>query len=158
MTELGCLFAAFSARQWFSVALWLAAAGHFCLLGASFQVPHRLGWKEDLAKLTVFNRKLMWTYGGFTVLTIIAFGALTYTLHEELLRGERAALALAFFIGVYWTARVAVDFFYFGHAHWPQGWLLRVGHVFLVLLFVCLAGTYLALVAWHLWPAAIVLL
>jgi hypothetical protein len=96
----------------------------------------------------------MWTYGGFTVLTIVAFGTLTLALHEELLRGERAALALAAFIGVYWAARILVDFFYFGHADWPQGWLFRLGHVFLAALFVCLAGTYLALVAWHLGPAA----
>jgi hypothetical protein len=154
MTQLAGFLAALSARQWFSTALWLAAAGHFCLLGASFQVPYRLGWKQDLAKLTEFNRKLMWTYGGFTVLTIVAFGVLTYALHEELLRGERAALALAAFIGVYWLARVVVDVFYFGHAHWPRGRWFRVGHFFLMLLFVCLAGTYLALVAWHTWPAA----
>src|SRR5436190_18187034 len=54
-------------EEWLSLALWLAGAGHFCLLIASFQVPFRLGWKEDLAKLTPFNRKLTWVHGGFTV-------------------------------------------------------------------------------------------
>ena len=46
-------------EDWLSLALWLAAAGHFCVLIASFQVPYRLGWKEDLTKLTAFNRKLI---------------------------------------------------------------------------------------------------
>ena len=57
--------------------LWLAAAGHFSILLASLQVPFRLGWREDLARLRPFNRKLFWVYGGFTVLTIVAFGTLT---------------------------------------------------------------------------------
>src|SRR5207245_10399466 len=76
--------------QLFSLALWLAGIGHFCILGASVQVPARLGWKTDLARLTPFNRKLMWTYGAFTVLTIVAFGSLTLALRGEFLRGNPA--------------------------------------------------------------------
>ena len=104
-----------------NVALWLAAVGHLCVLGASFQVPYRLGWKEDLPKLTPFNRKLFYVYGGFTVLTIFSFGVLTFLLHGEMLRGERAATALAVFIAIYWTARIGVDAFYYDHRDWPAG-------------------------------------
>ncbi len=130
-------------------ALWVAGAGHFCILAASFQVPSRLGWRQDLAKLTPFNRKLMWTYGAFTVLTIIAFGTLTLLFHSEMVRGERVALGLAGFIGFYWTARVAVDFLYFSHEDWPKGKGLVVGHWLLTSLFVALASTYLALIIRH---------
>ena len=49
----------------------------------------------------------MWTYSGFTLFTIIAFGLLTLTLHGELLRGEPAALGLASFIGVFLVASLA---------------------------------------------------
>ena len=133
----------------FSLALWCAAIGHFCILGASFQIPYRLGWKQDLAKLTPFNRKLMWTYGAFVVLTVIAFGALTFLLHDEMLRGDRAAMGLASFIGIYWSARIAVDAFYFDHKEWPQGLFFVIGHWLLMSLFVCLAATYLGLVMWH---------
>jgi hypothetical protein len=128
------------------LALWLAGAGHFVILVASAQVPSRLGWREDLAKLTPFNRKLMWTYGGFTALTILAFGVLTLVLHKELLRGDRAALALAAFIGIYWTARILVDLLYFGHSGWPRGRAFVAGHALLLGLFGALAGTYLGLV------------
>jgi hypothetical protein len=132
------------------LALWLAGLAHFAVLGASVQVPARLHWRDELARLSSLNRKLMWTYGGFTVLTIVAFGALTLGLHEELLRGDRAALGLAGFIGVYWGARIAVDLFWFSHADWPPGRLFVVGHALLLALFLFLAGTYLGLVAWHL--------
>ncbi len=127
-----------------------AGLGHFLILAASFQVPKRLGWKHELKRLRPLNRKLMWTYGGFTVLTIVAFGVMTLFLREELLRGDRAALALAAFIGVYWSARIGVDLFYFEHADWPQGRGLVLGHALLMLLFAFLALTYLGLVAWHL--------
>lgn len=135
--------------QLFSLALWLAGIGHFCILGASIQVPARLGWKTDLARLTPFNRKLMWTYGGFTVLTIIAFGTLTLALHGEFLRGDPAALGLAAFIGLYWTARIGVDLFYFDRSDWPRGARFVIGHVLLTGLFAALAATYIGVVAWR---------
>ncbi len=134
-----------------SLALWLAGLGHFCILAASLQVPFRLDWKRDLAKLAPLNRKLMWTYGAFTVMTIVAFGFLTLTFHAELVRGDRAALGFATFIGLYWAVRVGVDFCYFRHAEWPSGWRFLVGHVLLTSLFIALAGTYLSLVVWHTW-------
>ena len=135
-----------------SVVLWLAGAGHFAVLIASFQVPYRLRWKEDLAKLTSFNRKLMWVYGGFTVYTILSFGVLTLLLHDEILRGRRAGVALAGFIGLYWLLRVVVDFTYYDHSDWPQGKAFVVGHVLLTLLFVFLSVTYLGTAVWH-WRA-----
>lgn len=141
-------------QAWLSLALWLSSAGHFCVLIASFQLPHRLRWKEDLAKLSPFNRKLMWVYGGFTVYTIIAFGVMSLLLHEEMLQGDRAALALASFIGFYWLLRIVVDFAYYSHGDWPSGKLSRIGHVLLTSLFVFLASSYLSVALWQWWRAS----
>jgi alginate O-acetyltransferase complex protein AlgI len=134
--------------------LWQAGAGHFVILLASFQVPSRLRWKQDLAQLMPFNRKLLWVQSGFTVLTIIAFGTLTLALHAELLRGDRAAMGLACFIGSYWTARIMVDAFYFSHDDWPQGKQFVIGHVLLTSLFTTLACGYWSLVVWQVWLRA----
>ena len=128
---------------WWSLALWLAGAGHFAVLIASFQVPYRLGWKQDLSKLTAFNRKLMWVHGGFAVYTISSFGAMTLSLHREILTGERSALLLSIFIGTYWLLRIVVDFTYYDHSDWPPGKGFVIGHLFLTLLFVFLSATYL---------------
>lgn len=138
-----------NAPRLFDVLLWLAGAGHFIVLTASIQVPGRMHWKEDLAKLMPVNRKLMWTYGMFIVMTIVAFGTLTLALHYELLRGDRAALGLAAFIGAFWTLRIVVDFTWHTHADWPRGARFVVAHVLLLTLFVSLAGTYWGLVVWH---------
>jgi hypothetical protein len=135
----------------FDLDLWFAGAAHFLILFASFQVPYRLGWKRDLQQLMPFNRKMLWVQSGFTVLTIVAFGTLTLALHYELLRGDRAALGLACFIGIYWTTRILVDATYFSHADWPKGTAFVMGHSLLTLLFTSLAASYLTLFIWHVW-------
>ena len=138
-------------RRLFDLDLWVVGAAHFTILFASFQVPYRLAWKKDLAQLMPFNRKLLWVQGGFTVLTIVAFGTLTLILHEEMLRGDRSALALTCFIGVYWTARIVIDAVYFSHADWPKGPLFTLGHILLTSLFSFLAASYIGLFVWHVW-------
>ncbi len=142
-------FTQFSLDWWFDKALWLAGIGHFCILIASFQVPSRLGWKEDFAKLTRFNRKVFWTYGGFIVLCIVSFGILTLALHDELLRGDRAALGFASFNAVFWITRLLTDFFYFKHEDWPKGPQFVVGHVLLTGLFCALAAVYTGLIIYR---------
>jgi RsiW-degrading membrane proteinase PrsW (M82 family) len=138
-----------SAQNFFDLDMWLAGAGHFLILVASSQVPSRLRWKQDLAQLMPFNRKLLWVQSAFTVLTIIAFGTLTLVLHQELLRGDRAAMGLACFIGLYWTSRILVDAFYFSHEDWPKGRQFVIGHFLLTSLFVFLAASYLGVVLWQ---------
>lgn len=138
-------------EQFFDLILRLAGAGHFVILFASLQVPSRLRWKQDLAQLMPFNRKLLWVQSSFTVLTILAFGTLTLILHAELLRGDRAAMGLACFIGIYWTARILVDTFYFSHEDWPQGKQFVIGHILLTCLFAALASSYWGLLVWQVW-------
>ncbi len=124
---------------YFNLALWLGCFAHFCILGASFQVPKQLGWRADFASLSSFNRKIFWTYGAFIVLCIVSFGVLSAVLHVEMLRGDKSAVALSIFIGVFWTARVLTDLFYFRHDEWPRGAQFEVGHVFLTFVFSALA-------------------
>ena len=129
-------------QHFFDCILWLAGVGHFVILIASFQVPSRLHWKEDLAQLMPLNRKLLWVQSGFTVLTIVAFGILTLVLHSEMPSGDRSALAIALFIVVYWAAGLLVDALYFSHDDWPKGTQFVVGHILLTTLFPALAASY----------------
>jgi len=66
-----------------------------------------------------------------------------------MLHGDLAALGIAGFIGIYWTARIMIDAFYFVHSDWPRGRYFVVGHILLTSLFVALAITYISLVVWH---------
>ena len=123
-----------------STLLWLAGCGHFLVLAASFQVPHRLGWHKELQLLRPLNRKLLWVYGGFIVGMITSFGALILKLHPLMLAGETGALYLLGLIAVFWTARLVVDAIVFEHDDWPQGPEFIVGHTMLTSLFVFITG------------------
>lgn len=135
---------------WFNLALWLAGAAHFCVLGAGVQVPFRLGWKEELPKLSPFNRKLFHVYFVFIALTIASLGLMTLLVHDELMRGDRAAMVLATFIATWWTSRIAIDAFYFDHDDWPRGRFFVFGHILLTSTFVAMASVYWGLILWHL--------
>ncbi len=137
-------------RWWFSTALWCAAVGNFVTICAGSQVPFRLNWKEELARLSSFNRKIFLNYYGYIGLSIVSWGTLTILLHEELLAGDRAALMLAFLIGTFWGIRVLVDFLFFSHKDWPPGPEMVIGHTCLTALFCALTSTYFSLIIWHL--------
>ena len=68
---------------------------------------------------------------------------LILVLHDELANGDRAALALAAFIGIYWLVRLILDGVWFGHAEWPRGRRWVVAHAALDGLFVFLTVVYL---------------
>lgn len=132
--------------------LWAAAFGHFLVLAASVQVPDRLEWRTDLETLQPFNRKLLWTYGGFIVLVIVSFGVLTAVFHDEFLTGNPVALGLCAFIAVFWGARILVDAAYFSHDDWPEGLEFVVGHAMLTSLFLVLVSIYAGTLLFHTVP------
>jgi hypothetical protein len=131
-------------------ALWLAGLGHFALLAASGQLPARLGWRTELPRLSPANRKLFLVATGYVVLTYLAFGVLTLSLHDDLIRGGRTATGLAAFIGLYWLVRLILDGVWFGHDEWPAGRRFVLAHLALDGLFGYLSVVYLGLAAWHL--------
>ncbi|HWD39352.1 MAG TPA: MBOAT family protein [Fimbriimonas sp.] len=138
--------------DWYmNILLWVLGVVQLLPLAASFQVPNRLNWKEELPKLSPFNRKLMWTYGAFVVLTILSFSVLTLSLHHEMLNGDRAAVAFATFAAVYWGLRLLVDAVYLKADGWPRGAEFAIGHGLLASLFAFLALGYAAVVVRSFW-------
>jgi hypothetical protein len=131
-----------------SVALWLAAVGHVALLAVSVQIPTRLGWRTQLPAMTPMNRKLYVVAAGYIVFTYLSFGVLTAVLHDEILRGDPAAVGLSVFIGLYWLIRLILDGVWFGHAGWPAGRRYVLAHVALDALFAYLVAVYLGLAIW----------
>ena len=129
--------------DWYlSQAIYGAALGHLVVPIASFQAVARLGWKQDIPKLTRFNQKVFWVYGFYILLSIMSFAVLTWRLHDEFLAGEQAARWLAGYIAVFWTVRVLVDLFWYDHRDWPPGNALLAGHALATSLFCTLAGVY----------------
>ncbi len=150
-SEVHQIGASVGATQLLDKSLWFAAAGNLLTMAAGIQVPKRLNWKEELSKLTPFNRKVFLNYYAFTGGVIGAWALLTLGMHYELLAGNRVAGLVALVIALFWGARVAVDTFYFKHDDWPPGSELVVGHALLTTLFVCLTCVYAFFAVWCLW-------
>ncbi len=128
--------------------IWFAAAGNFLTMVAGVQVPARLNWKEELAKLTIFNRKVIMNYYFYVGGIIACWGLLTIILHDDFLQGNRIAGILATIMTIFWGARVLVDILYFKHKDWPQGTDVVIGHALLTTLFVFLTAAYASLAVW----------
>jgi hypothetical protein len=148
-TWLHQLITSHDLRWYLNIALYLAALGNFCTLGAGLQAPKVLKWEEDLSKMSRFNYKIFKNYAIYTGGMIVSWGFLTLAIHDELLRGDRAALCISVVIGIFWAARILVDFFYFGSEDWPPGPQFVIGHACLTTLFFCLTVVYFGVVFIH---------
>ena len=57
--------------------IFLAGLGQLSVLLASALVPFRLNWREELRGLSRLHRQMYWVYGGYIMLSIVAFAALS---------------------------------------------------------------------------------
>ncbi|MBI3463469.1 MAG: hypothetical protein HY000_10490 [Planctomycetes bacterium] len=110
---------------------WLILVGgilHFGILIASAAVPQVLDWRQSLGKLDQLSRQLIWVHGAFIVLVIIGFGLLSLICAADLASGTTLARAVCSFIAVFWTCRLAVQFFVFDAGPFLKNWLLKIGY------------------------------
>jgi hypothetical protein len=115
---------------------------HFVILIASALTPRVLDWRENLATLHPFLRRLFWVYGCFIVLTIVSFGTLTLACANELAAGDALARAVCAMIAIFWLARLVVQFFVFDARPFLTTAFRRVGYQGLTLLFLALVFIY----------------
>ncbi len=101
-------------------SLILAGLAQIGMVGVGLQVPRVFGWREDLPRLRASNRRLFWVYGAFIVLANLGFGALSIAYAGELAAGRGAAGGLALFLGLYWAARLVVQYAAFDTPDWPE--------------------------------------
>jgi hypothetical protein len=122
--------------------LFIGGLLHFVILIASALTPRLLDWRTNLATLHPFLRRLFWVYGGFIVLVIISFGALTLFKADELSSATPLARAVCAMIAIFWLARLAVQFFVFDARPFLTTAFRRVGYHGLTFLFSALVFIY----------------
>jgi len=91
-------------------------------------VPRVLDWRTALAPLHPFLRRLFWVYGVFIVLTIAGLGTLTLLHAREMAAGEPVARSLAGFTGLFWLARLVVQWAVFDARPFLTNAWLRAGY------------------------------
>jgi len=123
-------------------ALYCAGAGQLGILAASALVPKVLDWRTALAPLHPFLRRLFWVYGVFIVLTITGLGTLTLLHAPAMAAGEPVARSIAAFTGIFWFARLVVQWAVFdARPFLTNGWL-KFGYHVLTVAFMALVAVY----------------
>lgn len=82
-----------------------------------FSFPSYFKWKKELTGLSLINRQLMYIHSLFIALIIFLIGFLCLTSSNELLNtnlGKKVSLG----IGVFWAARLWVQFFGYSPKVW----------------------------------------
>ena len=122
-------------------ALVLAGAGQLCVLVASALVPFQLRWREELRVLSRLHRQMYWVYGGYVVLSIVAFGVISIANAEEIAGGSGLARAFCAYVAVFWGVRVILQGVFDVGEH-LTAWWLKAGYALLTILFIALTGVY----------------
>ncbi len=113
------------------------------LVIGSLLIPTMLNWKRELSMVAPLIRQMFWTYAGYILMTNLSFGILSLLAPEALTDRSLLASAVSFFIGIYWTARILIQFFYFDRSSAPKGWIYLWGEIGLIAMFLFFSIIYL---------------
>lgn len=124
-----------------AMLLLLGGFGQFSILVASAVVPFQLDWRKELACLSRLHRQMYWVYGGYVVLSIVAFAFLSVFNSRELAGGGGLARGFCGHVAVFWGVRVSLQAVFDVREH-LTAWWLRLGYHALTVLFVYLTVVY----------------
>ena len=127
--------------DWLPSLIFLAGGAHLGILIASSLVPFRLSWREELAVLSRLHRQMYWTYGGYVVLSIVAFALISLFNPEELAQGSGLARGFCLYVAVFWGIRVCLQLVFDVKEH-LTAWWLKAGYRLLTVLFLCFTVLY----------------
>ena len=132
-----------------SLEFHLRIAGALLLLlaAAHYFLPKELGWKEDLAKVTLLTRQIFYVHVGFIVLVLVLMGTLSLAFAEELATPSRLAKAVLAGLTLFWGLRFLTQHFIYDPGHWRGRRRETLAHLGASLLWTYLTAVY----GWGLW-------
>jgi len=121
--------------------IFLAGIGQLGVLIASALVPFRLNWREELRPLGRLHRQMYWVYGGYVVLSIVAFAVISILDATELAGGGRLARGFCAYLAAFWGIRLTLQGVFDVKEHLTTWWL-KLGYFVLTLLFLAFTVIY----------------
>jgi len=122
--------------------LQLAAPLQLLVLIASALTPRVLDWWKNLAVLPIPTEALLWVYGVFIVMVIMAFATLTFRHADAMAARETVARSLCVFITIFWGARLFVQFAIFDPRPFLTNWIYQIGYHALTFILAFLVLVY----------------
>jgi hypothetical protein len=121
--------------------IFVAGVGQLTVLIASALVPSMLNWRDELRHLPRLHRQMHWVYGGYVVLSIVAFGLLSIVNAHELAAGSGLARGVCGYVAVFWGVRLGLQAVFDMKAYLTVWWL-KAGYVALTCLFGAFTVVY----------------
>lgn len=121
--------------------VFLAGVGQFGVLIAAALVPFQLNWREELRSLSRLHRQMYWVYGGYVVLSIVAFAWLSIFNSCELASGGGLARGFCTYVAVFWGVRLVLQAVFDVKDH-VTVWWLKAGYMALTVMFAGLTIVY----------------
>lgn len=123
---------------------------HFNIIGSILIIlacshavfPKYFRWQEELKGLSLINRQLMTVHTFFIGLTVLLLGILCLTTGDELVTtalGKKISLG----IGLFWFARLVIQFFGYSPALWKGKTFETIVHVCFSLFFGYASAVFL---------------
>jgi hypothetical protein len=121
--------------------IFLAGLGQVTILIASALVPFRLNWRHELCSLPRLHRQMHWVYGGYVVLSIIAFATLSICNSDELTGGSGLARGVCAYVAGFWGIRLVLQAI-FDIKGYLNTWWAKAGYSALTLMFAAFTIVY----------------
>ena len=104
--------------------------------------PRYFKWKAELDSVSVINKQMMYVHTFFIAFMVFLMGSLCLTSSTELTTttfGRRISLGL----GIFWTARLLIQFFGYSSLLWRGKIFETTVHVLFSVLWTYLSGVFL---------------
>ena len=116
----------------------------FALLGLNFVLPRRFNWREELARLSLFNRQIFLVHAMFIGLILAMFGALSLLYAPLLLEPAPLARVVLTGLALFWGVRLLVQWFVYDPRLWRGKRFETAVHVVFSAVWIYFASTYAA--------------
>ena len=122
--------------------LEIAGVLQLLLATAHFAFARRLGWREELQRVSLLTRQIFWVHTGFLMLVLAGFGVVSLACAEELLAGTRLSRIVLGGLAVFWAVRWYCQFFIYRPELWRGDPFKTRVHAGFGMLWTFLAGVY----------------
>jgi hypothetical protein len=127
-----------------TIELHLRIAGALQILLAllHFDFPRRLGWRDDLERVSLLTRQVFEVHMLFVCVVLVMFGALSLFATGALLAASPLSPLVLGGIAAFWSLRLYCQWFVYDRRLWRGMPSRTVVHVFFSLLWLYLATVY----------------
>src|SRR5690349_3139969 len=81
-------------------------------------VPGRFKWREEMERLSLFNRQVFRVHAAFIILVLVLFAGMLLGCAKDLMEPTGLARAVLGGLLVFWAARMLVQWFYYSPDVW----------------------------------------